>query len=620
MLSIRLRAILILMGLVLASVATFPRVQGQAQPVTVTSSWVSNPVTLDGRIGPDEWSDTTPQDLTLIESWTGPGTASARVWMKNDATWLYVLMRVEWADGGVPHSYDDWDSGAVGYFWPSWATHHWPYSDFGGAQFDNSTFDFYGWDETTWYDDVSVGGQNNTQGAATRNGAYYWFEFRKPLSSEDGYDPDTGYGLDWPFVPGGTYGTMPPDLMVDFWDNSTQKFYAEHILLHLSSPDMPVTCYSLLQPVTVDGKWTSMTEWQDALEVPMYVAEGNAVGYFRVKHDASYLFVLAESGSDTAVEQYDWMEVFLDTLHDHGLPSTDDYRFRAVWMTATSVNVLNWKGNGTDWSPPDPLLAGVQAKIGLDAGYSPHVPHPHVVGEFKIPLGVGVTLGSEFGLFIRLSDSTVYLSGTYDLTKHFYWPGPTLAPGASDPSLWGDVVLSRAEVGYSLLEIHLAAGWNLVSLPLVPRTNAISSVLNALIVSNEVTVVWSFTGTPRAWKFYTPGKASTLTTMNDGEGYWIYMTKADTLGVSGAVIPPAVTPPTYTLLTGWNLVGFKAQPAVANETVGTYLSSIAGKYDSNNVWILDNVSGNWIRATGSTWVRPGEAMWILMATSATLRP
>jgi hypothetical protein len=274
----------------------------------------------------------------------------------------------------------------------------------------------------------------------------------------------------------------------------------------------------------------------------------------------------------------------------------------------------------SDWNLSNPLLAGVQAKIGLDAGNSPHVPHPHVVGEFKIPLSVGVSLGSEFGLFIRLSDSTNAGSGPYDLTKHFYWPGPTFAPQAFDPGSWGDIVLSRAELGYSLVEFHLAAGWNLVSLPLVPRTNAITSVLAALIASNEVTVVWSYTGTPRTWRYFMPGKASTLTTMNDGEGYWIYMVKADTLGVSGTVIPPAATPPTYMLLTGWNLLGFKPQPTVANETIGAYLSTIAGKYDTNDVWILDNASGNWIRAQGSTWLVPGQAMWVLMTAPGTLRP
>ena len=610
--SIRLRVILILACLVLASVGIFPRVQAQAQLVPVTSSWLSNPVTLDGKMGPGEWSDSTPTDLTLSPWPSGSQTVSARVWMKNDATWLYVLERVEWVD-----SPDAFDAGDMLYFWPG-------YSDLGGVRFNNATIDYYGHSTgTTWYNDTSApGGHNDTQGAASYDAVndFYWFEYKRPLDSGDGYDPNTGWGYDWSFVAGGTYGATGTGLIVEFWDYSTLTPYDVNILLHLSSPDMPVSCYSLVQPVTVDGKWTSATEWMDAAEVPMYVGAGNAVGYFRVKHDASYLYVLMESLADSAVEYNstqgygDWMQVFLDTLHDHGLPSSDDYWLSASYVNPTLTRVGEWRGNGTDWNSVPSVLAGLQVKISLDTGNSPHAPHPHVVGEFKIPLSAGISLGSEFGFLVRLGDSSESWS------MHFYWPGPSWGPQYDDPGSWGDVVLSRAELGYSLAEVPLVAGWNLVSLPLVPRTNAISTVLAALIAANEVTVVWSYTGTPRAWKSYTPGKTSTLSTMNDGDAYWIYMTKADTLGVSGAVIPPTVTPPTYTLLAGWNLVGFKPQPTVTNETVGAYLSSISSKYDPNNVWILDNSSGNWIRATDSTWIQPGEAIWIFMTASATLRP
>jgi hypothetical protein len=98
------------------------------------------------------------------------------------------------------------------------------------------------------------------------------------------------------------------------------------------------------------------------------------------------------------------------------------------------------------------------------------------------------------------------------------------------------------------------------------------------------------------------------------------MTKPDSLIFSGTVIAPGALPPQYALVAGWNLIGFKPQPSIGNETVGAYLYSINGSYNSNNVWILDNSSGNWIRATDSTWLVPGQAMWIFMVTSATLRP
>ena len=171
-----------------------------------------------------------------------------------------------------------------------------------------------------------------------------------------------------------------------------------------------------------------------------------------------------------------------------------------------------------------------------------------------------------------------------------------------------------------LVGIPLVAGWNLVSLPLVPKDTAITSVLSWQISANNVVVVYSYTKT--GWRNYVIGKGGTLTTMTDGNGYWIYMKADDILYVDGNVIPPASAPPTYSLLPGWNLVGFKPQPTIQNITVHDYLQSISGSYDVNNVWIYDNTNGNWIRASqgGSTWLKPGQAMWVLMTAPAALRP
>jgi len=169
--------------------------------------------------------------------------------------------------------------------------------------------------------------------------------------------------------------------------------------------------------------------------------------------------------------------------------------------------------------------------------------------------------------------------------------------------------------------IPLGAGWNLISLYLVPDTVDVSKILAPLIAKNEIGAVWGYTGLPRSWKFLIPGKTGTLTSMVDGYGYWVYMLKADTLYLNGTVILHAATPPSYVLAAGWNLVGFKPQPTVQNETVTQYLTSISGSYDQNNVWIYDNTSGAWIRATSTTMFTPGEAMWILVTSpsGATLR-
>ena len=187
-------------------------------PIYVTSGWSSFPVTFDGQITTaQEWSDTVPIDLNLPVWHVGPETVPARVWMKNDDTWLYMLYRVEWPSADIDPS----DGAYIDYFWGAGE------SDLGFVGFDNSTGDLYGWDGTSWDVDTEASppGENNVEGAATHDGAYYWFEFRKELDSADGYD--------WSFTPSQIIETG--NLFVAMWDGSTGTYYEEYITLQLST-------------------------------------------------------------------------------------------------------------------------------------------------------------------------------------------------------------------------------------------------------------------------------------------------------------------------------------------------------------------------------------------------
>jgi hypothetical protein len=213
----------------------------------------------------------------------------------------------------------------------------------------------------------------------------------------------------------------------------------------------PVTCPMQTQLATIDGKWTSATEWTDAPEIQMPVAVGNGAGYFRVKHDATALYILGESLVDTAVEYNstagmgDFMSVFLDTAYNQGTaPKTDDYRFIAYYVSASNTTVMTGKGDGTKWITTGPVQ-GVQAMVGLDTGNSPHAPHPHVTFEMSIPLSM--ISASPFGFFIRLDDSTAWWSdsdATYAM--HFFWPNGGTAPQAVDPSAWGTITVSSTPI------------------------------------------------------------------------------------------------------------------------------------------------------------------------------
>ena len=182
------------------------------------------------------------------------------------------------------------------------------------------------------------------------------------------------------------------------------------------------------------------------------------------------------------------------------------------------------------------------------------------------------------------------------------------------------LLMFAGSTGLSGFLLQLQAGWNLISLPVVPSQPAIGKLLLPLVQLHELVIVWSFTP-PSTWTFYNPGPpvSGTLTTMVDGKGYWVNVKDAVNMTVVGYVIVPGAVPPSYSLAAGWNLVGFKPQPTIQNETVTTYLTSVSGKYSS--VWVFDNLNATWIKGTGSVQLAPGEGMWIYVTIiPATLLP
>jgi len=126
--------------------------------------------------------------------------------------------------------------------------------------------------------------------------------------------------------------------------------------------------------------------------------------------------------------------------------------------------------------------------------------------------------------------------------------------------------------------------------------------------------------------------AGSLSSMVDGKGYWVYAKQGFTLnnanakrpswgGLLGSIIPTGSSPPGYMLTAGWNLIGYKPEPNVtANESITTYLQSVNGDYDVRNVWVYNNSDQSWIRANSTYLLQPGQGIWILMTTPATLRP
>ena len=175
------------------------------------------------------------------------------------------------------------------------------------------------------------------------------------------------------------------------------------------------------------------------------------------------------------------------------------------------------------------------------------------------------------------------------------------------------VVESKQITGdMTTFDINLASGWNLISLPLIPTSTAIGTVLAD--VDENTTIVWSYDAVAEAWTSWEPGFGGDLTAMVDGKGYWIYMDAADLLTVNGVELKPAPnTPPSYAVTPGWNLIGFKSS---VQRTAGDYLLGIAGSW--TRIYTYGTMKYS---AVGSSdMMNPGKGYWIAVTTAGTIYP
>ena len=166
----------------------------------------------------------------------------------------------------------------------------------------------------------------------------------------------------------------------------------------------------------------------------------------------------------------------------------------------------------------------------------------------------------------------------------------------------------------------LVPGWNLISLPVVPYSTDIEVALADLKAHGSVKQVTTFVweGGVLRQKIWSLGP-KTLTTMVDGQAYWIEMTAPDNLVVHGAPnLPPPAVPPAYGVKTGWNMLGFKSTVAI---TPAAYLGpaitpTISAMYGYNTV------TGNFFTPglPATPLLTPGLGYWLAVNSDGTVYP
>ena len=108
--------------------------------------------------------------------------------------------------------------------------------------------------------------------------------------------------------------------------------------------------------------------------------------------------------------------------------------------------------------------------------------------------------------------------------------------------------------------LALVTGWNLVSLNIHPTSSTITDVLAP--ISGNYSLVFAWDASTSLWKKYDPSVpfGNTLTSLDETMGFWIKMSSAQTLTISGSA--PVTT--NHALKTGWNLVGY---PSMTNRAL-----------------------------------------------------
>jgi len=217
--------------------------------------------------------------------------------------------------------------------------------------------------------------------------------------------------------------------------------------------------------------------------------------------------------------------------------------------------------------------------------------------------------------------ATLTLTATVNTVGEIYNAAVVGYLDQHDPITTNDVgvamVTGEAPEAVTQATIELNVGYNLISLPLIPDTPDIEAMTSAI----DFLVVAMYDASVPNWFVYAGGTPTPpFETMDDGYGYWINMDTAGpphlTFNGQELVADPLSLPPSYDVVEGWNLIGFKSTtPKPAAE----YLDGIAGKY----VMIYGYDDGFFIAGSpGHEYLQPGLGYWLALKTgeSGTIYP
>ena len=194
--------------------------------------------------------------------------------------------------------------------------------------------------------------------------------------------------------------------------------------------------YSADEP-TVDGKWSTPSEWNHASEYKLSQGE-TLTAYFRLQNDGTHFFMLVDFISDQRQSGYDSLCLMFDAMDDGGnVPSQDDYRFYYE-NGKISIDQGTGQPNPDSWLRVNPQPES-KYSVGFSHTNDPYDnQHDHETHELSIPLSF-LTTNKNIGFWAEVSDgSSGYVSWPVHISKVPYKDG-ILIVSPPLPYDWGDI-------------------------------------------------------------------------------------------------------------------------------------------------------------------------------------
>jgi|GEM_PF-4465672 len=149
------------------------------------------------------------------------------------------------------------------------------------------------------------------------------------------------------------------------------------------------------------------------------------------------------------------------------------------------------------------------------------------------------------------------------------------------------------------LERPLVAGWNFLSIPVIPSGGVLDSISGKwdyiqMYVAANSTDPW------KTYSIYKPPSQNDLSVLSFHIGFWLHTTEACTWFING----PQPGPQNIQLYAGWNLIGY---PSLNTETVANALWGTG----ADRVMVCDTSEPYHIKEVGPTYLmKPGEGYWV----------